>query len=93
DPQVSILLASRDVMSWTLSADVNWLGAFKTQGQTPDQVTIIVKIDRLPPGDGTYTGNLFFDTDQGRVTVPITLNATNVPDTTMEVYLPVILTP
>ncbi len=88
DPQAPLQLISRDILTWTLTADVGWLNAFKTQGQTPDQVTTIVNVDRLS-GDGVYTGNLFFATNLGTVAVPVTLTATNVPS--QNIYLPLVL--
>jgi len=88
DPQVPLQLASRDLLTWTLTSDVSWLAAFKTQGQTPDQVTSIVNVDGLS-GDGVYHGNLFFATNLGTVTVPVTLTATNVP--IRKIYLPLVL--
>jgi len=88
DPQVPLQLVSRNLLTWTLTSDVSWLNALKSQGQTPDQVTSIVNVDGLS-GDGVYHGNLFFATHLGTVTLPVTLTATNVPQ--HMVYLPLIL--
>lgn len=87
-PQEQVILTSRESMTWTLSADVNWLAAGHQDGHTPGSTTIIVNTERLP-GDGTYTGNLYAHSAAGTVTIPVT--ATGVQNAQFKVYLPAVL--
>ena len=91
-PQAQVILGSREPVSWTLTADVDWLASVRIEGETPGSTTIIVNTEKFA-ADGTYTGNLFFDSDLGMVTVPVTATITNlvVEPTTKYVYLPLVL--
>jgi len=88
-PQAQIQLLSRNPVEWTLTADVDWLAAVRADGTTPDSVTIIVNTENLP-GDGTYSGNLFFHSSLGTITVPVTATMINVPVLDQEIFLPFI---
>jgi hypothetical protein len=89
-PQAQVQLFSRETISWTLTSDVDWLAATRAQGDTPGSTLIIVNTANLP-GDGTYSGNLFFGSSLGTVTVPVTATVTNLPESGSKVYLPLVL--
>jgi hypothetical protein len=88
NPQALVNLLSHEPVTWTLTADVEWLAASRVTGQTPGSTTIIMNKDKLL-ADGVYTGNLFFTSSLGTVTVPVSTTVTNSPTT--KIFLPVIV--
>ena len=89
-PQAQVILSSYNAVSWTLTADVDWLAAVKVEGVTPDSTLILVNTENLE-ADGVHTGNLFFASSLGTATVPVTATITSLPTDTRWVYLPLIL--
>jgi hypothetical protein len=76
-PMQSLVISSRLPVSWTLSADVPWLGASTRSGRTVDGVTIFLKAYTLE--EGTHTGSLTFRSEAlgQSVTVPVTATVSN----------------
>ena len=89
-PQAQVQLLSREPVSWTLTSDVEWLATTRAEGNTPGSTLIVVNTAALPD-DGTYTGNLYFASSLGTVTVPVTATVTNLPERGSTVFLPVVL--
>jgi hypothetical protein len=73
-PQQAVVIASHNLVSWTLSTAAPWLSTSTTNGQTPNGVTI----EALPYnlGNGQYTGVINFSSPQLTNTVAVTVNLT-----------------
>jgi hypothetical protein len=76
-PQQPVVVSSRDVTSWTLSADVDWLAASDASGQTVAGPTIMVDVYKL--ADGVHNGHLIFTSDEldSNVRMSVTVTVTN----------------
>lgn len=76
-PQQQIFVASRAPVTWTLTADVKWLGASAATGSTPAGPTILVQAFEL--NDGVHTGTLTFTSDElgSTVKASVTVTITN----------------
>jgi hypothetical protein len=76
-PQQQVYITSRQPVTWTLQADVDWLGASTATGQTPDAPTVLVQAYKL--ADGEHTGTLTFTSSTlgSSVAVPVTVRVSN----------------
>lgn len=76
-PTERLVITSRKPVSWTVTADVPWLGANVARGRTIDGVTIFLKGYMLQ--NGIHTGTLTFSSPQlpATLTVPVTATVTH----------------
>ena len=76
-PQQQVQVVSREPVSWTLTADVEWLAASTNTGQTPAGPTILV--DAFLLDEGVHGGNLTFTSDElgSSVVVSVTVSVAN----------------
>jgi hypothetical protein len=77
-PQQFVQVASAQPVTWTLTADVNWLAATDVQGTTPGVTTILAKAFEMD--EGTHHGVMTFTNDAigSVVTVPVTATISNI---------------
>ncbi len=73
-PQQVVQVVSRMPAPWTLTSDVDWLGASRASGATVSGVTIILQASRL--SDGVHNGNLYFASASLGMTVSVPVTAT-----------------
>ncbi len=75
--QQPVQVTSRNPASWTLSSNVDWLGASARSGTTPSGLTILAQVYKL--NDGVHTGVLTFtsSTLKQTVVVPVTVTIKN----------------
>ena len=78
--QIQVLNGGAGLLNWTVSGTTadggNWLTISQTGGTAPSQITVGISVPNLPDGgltQGTFIGELVFESDGSSVTVPISV--------------------
>ena len=74
-PRQGLQLLSRNMTSWSVSADVAWIQTDASFGFTPQSLQVSARADLLP--EGQYQGTLLFQSPLGNRSVPVTLIVVN----------------